>query len=136
MAVTTEAEAEKQQGDNRTMGRKHIVPYALYRGEGFVSAPLAAKTGFTEADLDLFWQALLVMFDHDRSAARGKMGARKLIAFKHGSALGNIPAQKLFDLVKVARSGDTATPPRSFADYKVTVDEEAVPSGIELQAKL
>ncbi len=136
MAVTTEAEAEKQQGDNRTMGRKHIVPYALYRAEGFVSAPLADKTGFTDADLGLLWQALLVMFDHDRSAARGKMSARNLFVFKHQSALGNAPAQKLFDLVKVERSGDPAAPPRSFADYKVTLEQAAVPSGVELQVKL
>jgi CRISPR-associated protein Csd2 len=136
MAVTTEAEAEAQQGDNHTMGRKHIVPYALYRAEGFVSAPLAAKTGFTGTDLDLFWQALTVMFDHDRSATRGKMGARNLIVFKHESVLGNAPAQKLFDLVKVERSGDPAAPPRSFADYKVTVEQAAVPSGVELQVKL
>jgi CRISPR-associated protein Csd2 len=136
MAVTTEAEAEAQQGDNRTMGRKHIVPYALYRAEGFVSAPLATKTGFTEADLDLFWQALTVMFDHDRSAARGKMGARHLFVFKHESVLGNAPAQKLFDLVKVERSGDPAAPPRSFADYKVTVERAAVPPSVELQEKL
>jgi len=136
MAVTTEAEAEKQQGDNRTMGRKHIVPYALYRAEGFVSAPLATKTGFTETDLDLFWQALTVMFDHDRSAARGKMSARNLFVFKHQSALGNAPAQKLFDLVKVERSGDLAAPPRRFADYKVSVEQAGVPSGVELQVKL
>ncbi len=136
MAVTTEAEAEKQQGDNRTMGRKHIVPYALYRAEGFVSAPLAVKTGFTETDLDLLWQALTVMFDHDRSAARGKMSARNLFVFKHQSALGNAPAQKLFDIVKVERSGNPAAPPRSFADYKVTVEQAAVPAGVELQVKL
>jgi CRISPR-associated protein Csd2 len=143
MAVTTEAEAEKQQGDNRTMGRKHIVPYALYRTEGFVSAPLAVKTGFTETDLDLFWQALMVMFDHDRSAARGKMSARNLFVFKHESALGNAPAQRLFDLVKVERSGNPAAPQgskqppaRSFADYKVNVDKAAVPAAVTLQMKL
>ncbi len=136
MAVTTEAEAEKQQGDNRTMGRKHIVPYALYRAEGFVSAPLAAKTGFSETDLELFWQALTVMFDHDRSAARGKMGARNLFVFKHQSVLGNAPAQRLLDLIKVERYGDAAKPPRSFADYKVIVEKGHLPAGVELQVKL
>lgn len=132
MAVTNEKDLEKE----RTMGRKHIVPYAVYRAEGFVSAPLAAKTGFTETDLDLLWQALTVMFDHDRSAARGKMSARNLFVFKHQSALGNAPAQKLFELVKVKRSGDLAAPPRSFADYKVTVEQAAIPAGVELQVKL
>jgi len=132
MAVTNERDLEKE----RTMGRKHIVPYALYRAEGFVSAPLAAKTGFTDTDLEFLWQALMVMFDHDRSAARGKMSARNLFVFKHQSALGNAPAQKLFDLVKVERSGDLAAPPRRFADYKVSVEQAGVPSGVELQVKL
>lgn len=132
MAVTNERDLEKE----RTMGRKHIVPYALYRAEGFVSAPLATKTGFTDTDLDLFWQALTVMFDHDRSAARGKMSARNLFVFKHNSAIGNAPAQKLFDIVKVERSGNPAAPPRSFADYKVTVNQAAVPLGVALQVKL
>jgi CRISPR-associated protein Csd2 len=115
----------------------------LYRAEGFVSAPLAAKTGFTDADLEFLWQALMVMFDHDRSAARGKMSARNLFVFKHESVLGNAPAQRLFDLVKVERSGNPASPQgskqppaRSFADYKVIVEQAAVPSGVELQVKL
>ena len=103
MAVATEKEAEQQSGDNRTMGRKHIVPYAL-RAEGYVSANLAAQTGFSEDELKLLWEALVNMFDHDHSAARGKMNARKLIVFKHESALGNAPAHKLFDLVKVNRT--------------------------------
>ncbi len=132
MAVTNEKDLEKE----RTMGRKHIVPYALYRAEGFVSAPLARRTGFTETDLQLLWDALMVMFDHDRSAARGKMSARKLIVFKHDSPLGNAPAQQLFDLVRVERAGDPATPPRRFADYGVMVDKRAVPAGVEVQEKL
>ena len=132
MAVTNERDLEKE----RTMGRKHIVPYALYRAEGFVSAPLAAKTGFTDADLGLLWQALTVMFDHDRSAARGKMSARKLIVFKHDSPLGNAPAQKLFDLVRVERTCSPETPPRSYTDYRITVDEDSVPASVELQVKL
>lgn len=132
MAVTNERDLEKE----RTMGRKHIVPYALYRAEGFVSAPLAAKTGFTETDLDLLWQALTVMFDHDRSAARGKMSARNLFVFKHESPLGNAPAQKLFDLVRVSRAGAPEAPPRSYGDYQVTVDKAGVPAGVELQVRL
>ena len=94
MAVATEAEAEKQGGDNRTMGRKFTVPYGLYRAHGFVSAPLANQTGFSEADLDLFWEALENMFEHDRSAARGLMGTRKLFVFEHDSAMGNAPVQR------------------------------------------
>jgi len=132
MAVTNERDLEKE----RTMGRKHIVPYALYRGEGYVSAPLAKKTGFSDADLELLWQSLLNMFEHDRSAARGKMSARNLFVFKHASALGNAPAQKLFDLVTVERSGDPAAPPRGYADYAVRVAEDSVPAGVELQVKL
>src|SRR5690606_4620939 len=96
MAVTTEREAEDQQGDNRTMGRKHIVPYGLYRVHGFVSAKLAEKTGFSDIDLDKLWQALVMMFEHDHSAARGEMVARKLIVFKHDDTLGNMPSHKLF----------------------------------------
>jgi CRISPR-associated protein Csd2 len=132
MAVTNERDLEKE----RTMGRKHVVPYALYRGEGFVSAPLAANTGFSDTDLELLWQALMVMFDHDRSAARGKMSARKLLVFKHESALGNAPAQELFDLVKVSRIGNATTPPRSYGDYQVTVDQTGLPRGVELQVRL
>jgi len=129
MAVATEKEAESQSGDNRTMGRKHIIPYALYRAEGYVSANLAAQTGFSSEDLTLLWDALVNMFDHDHSAARGKMTARKLIIFKHDSPLGNAPAHKLFDLVKVERKhGDG--PARSFADYAVSFDPKAVPPGV------
>ena len=135
MAVATEAEAEKQKGDNRTMGRKFTVPYGLYETHGYISAPLAKQTGFTEEDLNLFWNALLNMFDHDRSAARGEMAPRKLIVFRHESELGNAPAQKLFNLVKVEKvCGDA--PPRSFDDYRVTVDGENCPDGVEIIQKL
>lgn len=133
MAVETEAEAERQAGDNRTMGRKHIVPYALYRAEGFISAHLAMGdkgTGFSEADLELLWQALMNMFEHDRSAARGKMASRNLIAFKHHSPLGNSPAQKLFDLVKVDRAPNSSGPARAFSDYVVTVLKDQAPEGV------
>lgn len=137
MAVATEAEAEKQGGDNRTMGRKHTVPYGLYRAHGFISAHLAQQTGFSEDDLSLLWQALAQMFDHDRSAARGEMATRGLYVFKHvgtdGDAsqrrqqamLGCAPAHKLFDLVQVKQQ-DTSRPPRSFADYAVA----APPAGV------
>jgi CRISPR-associated protein Csd2 len=136
MAVATAAEAEKQQGDNRTMGRKFTVPYALYRCHGFVSAPLAAQTGFSEEDLKLFWQSLTDMFEHDRSAARGQMATRKLIVFKHDSALGNAPAHKLFELVKVKRSTEGTKPARSFSDYAVEIDKSAVPAGVTLEEKV
>lgn len=132
MAVATEREAEAQGGDNRTMGRKSIVPYGLYRCHGFVSAPLAGQTGFGEEDLALLWEALQNMFEHDRSAARGEMAARKLIVFKHADKLGKAPAHKLFDLVKVDRNGDTSLPPRSFADYTLTVDKAGAPAGVEV----
>ena len=132
MAVATEKEAEQQSGDNRTMGKKHIVPYALYRSEGYVSAHLAKQTGFSENDLKLLWEALNNMFDHDHSAARGKMNARRLIVFKHDSMLGNAPAHKLFDRVKVKRITDSSKPARSFDDYEIRVDENKLPSGISL----
>jgi CRISPR-associated protein Csd2 len=119
MAVATEAEAEKQEGDNRTMGRKHTVPYGLYRSHGFVSAFLAKQTRFSEEDLALLWQALSQMFEHDRSAARGEMNTRGLYVFKHDCELGNAPAHKLFNLIQVARH-DSGTPARAFADYAVT----------------
>ncbi len=121
MAVATEKEEEKQSGDNRTMGRKATVPYGLYVCHGFVSANLAKQTGFSEEDLELFWDALKNMFDVDRSAARGLMSAQKLIVFKHDSVLGNAPANKLFDLVKVEKKCDGVA--RSFSDYQVTIDE-------------
>ena len=136
MAVTTEKEAEQQSGDNRTMGRKHIVPYALYRAEGYISAHLAAQTGFTEEDLKLLWESLINMFDHDHSAARGKMNARKLIVFKHDSMLGNAPAHKLFDLVSVKRATDIIKPARAFSDYDVKIDRNNLPQGVNLEEKI
>jgi CRISPR-associated protein Csd2 len=128
MAVATEEEAEKQGGDNRTMGRKSTVPYGLYRGHGFMSPALARQTGFSEADLALLWEALRGMFEHDRSAARGHMSLRKLVVFRHASELGNAPACALFDLVHVSRR-DAARPPRDFADYAVEIG--APPPGVE-----
>lgn len=122
MAVATEAEAKKQGGDNRTMGRKFTVPYGLYRAYGFVSAPLAKQTGFSQDDLDLFWEALQNMFENDRSAARGLMGARRLVIFEHSSPMGNRSAQELFDRVKVERATDSTKPARDFSDYRVTLD--------------
>ena len=131
MAVATEKEAEKQGGDNRTMGRKATVPYGLYICHGFISANLAKQTGFSEEDLELFWDALKNMFDVDRSAARGLMSAQKLIVFKHDSILGNTPANKLFELVKVKKTCDGA--PRSFSDYTVTIDKTGVPSNVTVE---
>jgi len=136
MAVTTEKEAEQQSGDNRTMGRKHIVPYALYRAEGYISAHLAAQTGFTEDDLSLLWDSLINGFDHDHSAARGKMNAMKLIVFKHDSMLGNAPAHKLFDLVKVKRATAESAPARTFSDYVIEIDRNNVPQGVTLEDKI
>lgn len=112
--------------------RKAIVPYGLYEVHGFISAPLAKQTGFSEEDLELFWDALLNMFDHDRSAARGEMASRKLIVFKHRDELGNAPAQKLFSLVKVERAEDSKGPSRTFSDYEVIIDREGVPEGVEI----
>ena len=131
MAVATEKEAEKQGGDNRTMGRKATVPYGLYVCHGFISANLANQTGFSEEDLALFWDALQNMFDVDRSAARGLMSAQKLIVFKHESVLGNAPANKLFDLVKVEKKCDGA--PRKFEDYEVIVDSSNLPNGVTVE---
>ncbi|MBN2896217.1 MAG: type I-C CRISPR-associated protein Cas7/Csd2 [Campylobacterales bacterium] len=131
MAVATEAEAEKQGGDNRTMGRKFTVPYGLYRAHGFVSAHLAAQTGFGEEDIALLWQALMQMFDHDRSAARGEMNMRKLIVFKHQNALGNAPAHTLFDAVHVTLK-EGVDVPRSYDDFAVTIDKSAISEQVEL----
>ena len=146
MAATTEKDAEDKGG--RTMGRKHIVPYGLYRAHGFISAPLASHpskgTGVSEDDLELLWQALGAMFDHDRSAARGEMATRKLIVFRHESALGNAQAQSLFDRVETwrvvegerRRVGDRALhnqpPARHWSDYEVTINREDLPAGVEI----
>ena len=132
MAVTNEKDLDKE----RTMGRKHIVPYALYRMHGFISANLAAKTGFSDDDLVKLWQALTLMFEHDRSAARGEMTARKLIIFKHDSALGSQPAHKLFDAVKVERvNGESGTPASGFGDYKISVVSDGL-NGVSVEELL
>lgn len=127
IAITTEADAENKKTE---MGQKFIVPYGLYRSEGFVSANLVRKTtGFSEEDLELLWKAILNMFENDHSAARGKMAVRELIVFKHASELGEAPAHKLFEAVKVERL-NPAAPARKYSDYSVTVDEAAIPEGV------
>lgn len=127
VAITTEADAENK---GTEMGRKYIVPYGLYRVEGYVSANLARKTtGFSEDDLKLLWEAILNMFENDHSAARGKMAVRELIVFKHDTELGCAPAHKLFDLVKAARK-EGVTAPRGYEDYTVTVVEDELPDGV------
>jgi CRISPR-associated protein Csd2 len=156
MAATSEKEkAERQQGaddnertENRTMGRKHIVPYGLYRAHGFISAKLSERTGFSEADLALLLEAVENMFEHDHSAARGEMAVRKLIVFKHENALGNAPAHTLFERVRVGRniegefraigdhSYDNRPPARSFGDYKVEIDSTNLPEGVTIIERL
>ena len=132
MAVTNEKDLEKE----RTMGRKYIVPYALYRVHGFISANLAAKTGFSDDDLAKLWQALTLMFEHDRSAARGEMAARKLIVFKHDSVLGSQPTHKLFDAVKVERvNGESGTPASGLGDYKISVVSDGL-NGVSVEELL
>ena len=126
-AITTEADAEKK---GTEMGRKYIIPYALYRCEGYISANLARKTtGFSEDDLALLWEAIINMFENDRAAGRGKMAVRELIVFKHDSELGNAPAHKLFELVK-AEKKDGVTAPRAYTDYVVTVENDKLPQGV------
>jgi CRISPR-associated protein Csd2 len=152
MAATSEAEKkQKAEGDdspdrieNRTMGRKYIVPYGLYRAHGFVSAKLSERTGFSDADLDLLIEALANLFEHDRSAARGEMATRRLILFKHDCALGKAPAHALFDRVRVGRKVDgvfrevddaglgNLPPARRFADYDVRIERENFPAGVEI----
>lgn len=131
MAVATEAEAAKQEGDNRTMGRKHTVPYGLYVARGFVSAHLAAQTEFSDTDLGLLWEALANMFEHDRSAARGEMATRGLYVFKHDSQLGNAHAHDLFAHIQPEMKADILVP-RDFDNYQVSVDEENLPTGVSL----
>jgi len=131
MAVATQAEADKQGGDNRTMGRKFTVPYGLYRAHGFVSAPFAGQTGFSENDLELLWEALTNMFEHDRSAARGLMGTRKLIIFEHASKMGSAPVQQLFDTVTVNRK-EQGKPARDFSAYEIVIQKDKIPQGISL----
>ena len=135
VAVTTEEKAKQQGGDIREMGRKFTLPYGLYRSNGFVSPRLAADTGFSDEDLQLLWEALKAMFDHDHSAARGLMAARKLIVFKYDSDLGNAPAHVLFDLVHIARK-DKTKPARAFSDYEVKVDWVSPPPGVEKEEML
>lgn len=135
-AITTEEDFAKKVTE---MGRKFIVPYGLYRAEGYVSANLASHeikgTGFSSDDLELLWEAIINMFEHDHSAARGKMAVRKLIVFKHDSELGNAPSHKLFELIKV-KAKDETQPIRSFSEYDVSIDRESVPQGVELIEKL
>ena len=126
MAVATEKEAQKQSGDNRTMGRKFTIPYGLYRAYGFISAPLAIQTGFSEDDLSLFWESLKNMFEHDRSAARGLMNAQRLIIFEHSSIMGNKPVQDLFDRIKVEHKNSNSEPARDFSAYSVSLDGNAL----------
>ncbi|MBK9274292.1 MAG: type I-C CRISPR-associated protein Cas7/Csd2 [Flavobacteriales bacterium] len=132
MAVATKEEAEKQEGDNRTMGRKHTVPYGVYVAHGFVSSFLAKQTGFSEEDLKLLWQALTSMFEHDRSAARGQMATRGLYVFKHDSDLGNAPAHDLFSRIHVKRK-DGVDIARDWSDYDVTINEANMPNGVKLE---
>lgn len=131
IAVATPKEAESQNGENHTMGRKATIPYGLYVCHGFISANLAQQTGFTEDDLALFFDALKNMFDLDRSAARGLMSAQKFIVFRHASELGNAPANKLFDLVKIEKT--TNDVPRSFKDYAVSINTSALPNGVTVE---
>lgn len=132
IAITTEADADKK---NTEMGRKYILPYGLYRCEGYISANLARKTtGFSEEDLELLWDAILNMFEHDHAAGRGKMAVRKLIIFKHDSELGNAPAHKLFDLVTVEKKADVQVA-RNFADYSFNVDTGSLPSGVHCEVR-
>jgi CRISPR-associated protein Csd2 len=139
VTITRLTVTEEGQDKTTEMGRKHVIPYALYRVEGYVSAKLANDptkgTGFSEEDLELFWDALINMFDHDHSAARGKMATRRLIVFKHESDLGNAPSHKLFELMKVEKK-DGVVVPRQFGDYVVTVDKAGVPQGVTLIEKL
>jgi len=135
-AVTTDREAEKQDGDNRTMGRKFTVPYGLYLAHGFINPFLAAQTGFTEdgpeSDLALFKAALGQMFEHDRSASRGLMAARRCIAFKHATPLGSASASRLFDLVKVGQKAGVEVP-RAYTDYEVSIDTASLPAGVTVE---
>jgi CRISPR-associated protein Csd2 len=136
LAVTTKKEAEQQGGGNRTMGRKHTIPYGLYRAHGFVSAHLAAQTGFSDDDLQLLWSALIGMFDHDRSAAKGLMSTRALLVWNHATPLGNAPAQTLFERVVVRRRAGSVGPSRAFSDYEVMVDEAGLPRGVALERRI
>lgn len=135
MAVTTEADSEKQGGDNRTIGRKFTIPYGLYKAHGFVSAPLAHQTGFNQEDLMLLWESLENMFEHDHSAARGLMGMRKIFVFEHDTLMGNAPVQKLFDLIHI-QNNNAGNPIRSFSDYEISLDRNSIPQGVKLIERL
>lgn len=140
----TEGDDSDQRTDNRTMGRKHIVPYGLYVAHGFVSAKFAERTGFSQPDLDLLFEALANMFEHDRSAARGEMTTRRLIVFRHASALGNAPAHALFERVRIGRNVDgefrplddrglgNLPPARKYGDYMIQIDRDGLPEGVEI----
>jgi CRISPR-associated protein Csd2 len=133
------AEAKDAESPNQTMGRKNLIPYGLYRCHGFISAHLARETGFDDSDLDLLWQALAMMFDHDRSAARGTMSPQALLVFKHQDALGNAPAHKLFDRVRVELKSELraqAKAARSFDDYLLHIDESGLPASVSLERKI
>ena len=133
VAITTEEDAAKKSTE---MGRKNIVPYALYRVEGYISANLARKvTGFSEDDLELLWEAIINMFEHDHSAARGKMAVRELIVFKHSKELGDCPAYKLFDAIEVSKK-DGVIYPRKYQDYEVKIHEEQIPDTVEMTRKI
>lgn len=133
MAVTTEKDAESKTNE---MGRKHIIPYALYKTEGYVSANIAKKTtAFSEEDLELLWQAIINMFEHDHSAARGKMAVRKLIVFKHDSELGNAQSHVLFDLIKIEKK-EEEKPARQYSDYTITINTAEIPEGVSIIEKL
>jgi CRISPR-associated protein Csd2 len=134
IAVTSEKEVHRQGAEARSMGRKYTVPYGLYRANGFISAPLAKKVGFTEDDLELLWQALINMFEHDRSASRGLMTTRALYVFQHSSALGSAPAHQLLERIRVQKR-DPATVARKFDDYEVYVDDLELPKGVSLIRK-
>ena len=130
VAITTEKDAQKK---NTEIGRKFIIPYALYKVEGYVSANLARKvTGFSEADLQLLWKAIINMFECDRAAARGNMAVRELIVFKHDSELGEAPAYRLFDTIKITRNNQEA-PARAYSDYTITIDEDKIPAGVTMK---
>lgn len=130
VAITTEKDAQKK---NTEIGRKFIIPYALYKDEGYVSANLARKvTGFSEADLQLLWKAIINMFECDRAAARGNMAVRELIVFKHDSELGEAPAYRLFDTIKITRNNQEA-PARAYSDYTITIDEDKIPAGVTMK---
>lgn len=135
--ITITRQAVTKAGENKEteMGKKNYIPYGLYKTEGFISAMLADKTGFSESDLELFWEAVINMFEHDRSAARGKMIVRKLIVFKHDSPLGNARSHQLLDRVKITKK-DGDAPARAYIDYDVIIDKNNMPEGVSICEKV